>query len=119
MIRLTLFILLTLIILTNCSTNEPTKIKGIPEKVFWIGGKCGGQWYLIENIDKVTQTFNCKIYNDHTGELMIDKLFILDCYDTNKEINWDNLENEIRGVDWGFGNINETTISLKKRFKDK
>ena len=94
-----LFILSIVFLLTNCKTGAPSKVKGIPETAFWAGGVDGGQWYLLDSVNKANQTINCKIYNDHSGELIVDKKFKLHCTGSDTDINWDDLEREFRSYD--------------------
>ena len=99
MLKQIILILLTIFVLTNCKTIPPDKVAGIPESAFWAGGKDGGQWYIVDSIDKNTKTIRCKIYNDNSGQLIVDKKFKLHCYLNESKINWDNLQNEFAGYD--------------------
>lgn len=99
-------ILLIAFLMTNCKTGAPSRVKGIPETAFWAGGEDGGQWYLVDSVNKSNQTINCKIYNDYSGELVIDKKFKLHCVGSDTDIKWDNLKEEFNAYDG-------TTIYLK------
>ena len=99
MTKTIIFSFFLVFLLSSCGTNKPARAKGIPENAFWAGGPDGGQWYLIDSINKSAKTINCKIYNDYTGELVIDKKFTLHCPSTDTEINWDDLEKEFRAYD--------------------
>lgn len=60
-----------------CDTNTPDRIANIPKDAFWVGGADGGQWYLADKIDSTNQTIHFKIYNDYTGDVVVDKVFKL------------------------------------------
>ncbi len=98
MIRL-FFSFLIILSVTSCKVTQPKKANGIPDKAFWVGGKDGGQWYLIDSINKSAQTINCKIFNDYSGNLIIDSKFYFHCNSNKTFINWDKLKNEINFYD--------------------
>ena len=77
---------------------QPERVEGIPKDAFWVGGPDGGQWYIIENINKEMGTANFKIFNDHSGTLEISRNFKLKC-DSEVVIAWDNLEKKIDAFD--------------------
>jgi hypothetical protein len=79
-------------------TLAPERVKGIPINSFWVGGADGGQWYLIDNINKQLNIVHFKIYNDFNGELIADKDFRLHC-DPIDKIDLDNLKEQINGYD--------------------
>lgn len=96
-----LSILIIIFLWTSCSTTdtgEPTRIKGIPENTFWVGGQDGGQWFEIKEIDKESLTADIAIYNENTGDLDADRQFKLKC-NSKSQFNLDNLKNEINGFD--------------------
>ncbi len=94
-----LFIISALTFLFYSCSNQPQRVKGIPESAFWIGDSDGGSWFLIDSINKQAGTMACKIYNDNSGELIADKVFNLSCYNPDKEIDWNNLNEEFDGYD--------------------
>jgi len=91
-------LLITLLMFVQCS-HEPKRAAGIPNNAFWVGGPDGGNWYVIKSIDREAKTINFKIYNDFTGDLEVDKTFKLHCYYPDKDIKWDDLDEEIKGFD--------------------
>lgn len=94
-----LFFTSFLFILFSChSSHEPEKVKGIPVSAFWAGGSDGGNWFVIEKIDTAAEIIHLKIYHDFTGELLIDKPFILICK-SNTSIDWGNIKNLISSFD--------------------
>lgn len=99
MIKQLIAILLIAFAFSNCKTNSPNKVQGIPENAFWAGGIDGGNWFIIDSINSLTKTIRCKIYNDNSGELIVDKKFDLHCYLNESKINWGNLQEEFYGYD--------------------
>ena len=83
--------------LVCCKSGPPDKVQGIPNNAFWVGGKDGGQWYVVDSIDKSAQTIYCEIYNDSSGEIIASRKFKLHCHAT--EINWENLPAEFNSYD--------------------
>lgn len=88
-----------------CDTKEsstilhaPDRLSKIPQDAFWVGGIDGGQWYLVNSIDKTDKIIHFKIYNDYNGDLLVDKKFKLNC-DNNTEIKWDNIKEQINAFD--------------------
>jgi hypothetical protein len=78
--------------------NFPVKPKEIPDEAFWIGGTDGGNWYLIESVDKLRKEASIDVYSDRDGELLISKIFKIDC--TNEDgIDWDHLKDQIQSFD--------------------
>ena len=95
-----LLISLSLISLfTACrQIGAPERAKGVPSNATWIGGVDGGKWFVIEKVDKVTKTAKIQIYNDNSGDLDINKIFKLQC-DNSDDIKWDNLLSQITCYD--------------------
>jgi hypothetical protein len=94
-----LFFTSLLFLLISCNSSyEPKRVKGIPLTAFWKGGPDGGNWFIIEKADTTTKRIHFKIYHDVTGELLIDKDFILDC-DAIKPIDWGNIKNLVTSFD--------------------
>ena len=83
----------------NCRVSPPERVQDIPERAFWVGGKDGGQWYVVDSINKSDQTIRCKIYTDNSGELIVDKKFKLHCPSEENNIKWENLEEEFNSYD--------------------
>lgn len=88
-----------------CDTKESSTILHAPERVgkiskdaFWVGGIDGGQWYLVDSINKADKTIHFKIFNDYNGDLVVDKIFKLHC-DNNLEVKWDNIHGQINAFD--------------------
>src|SRR5689334_6842054 len=91
--------LTTVIFCVSCFTrSEPRRVNGIPQDAFWIGGIDGGQWYIIKEINETSRSAKFKIYNDLTGELVVDRNFKLKC-DVETEVAWNNLKTEIIAFD--------------------
>lgn len=78
--------------------KEPVRIKGIPEKAFWIGGVDGGNWYLVDYVHDHRNNAFIKIYNDHDGSLLVSKRFMLICPSDN-QILIDDLKEQIESFD--------------------
>lgn len=88
-----------LFILISCgSSHEPQKVKGIPLNAFWVGGTDGGNWFVTEKTDTTTKSIHFKIYHDFTGELLIDKNFILNCM-TDTPIDWCSIKTLVSSFD--------------------
>lgn len=83
---------------TNPVTKPPKRLPNIPKQAEWVGGVDGGNWYqIIKVISK--NTFNIKIYNEKTGEIEIDAVFILNPDCPFKEIDSTLLIRSINGYD--------------------
>lgn len=100
-----LSIIIFSLIITSClhkkeETKSPLRVKGIPEKAFWIGGVDGGNWYLIDDIHDHRNSAFIKVYNDNDGSLIISKRFHLICHLDNQML-IENLQNQINGFDGG------------------
>src|SRR5690349_19245620 len=78
--------------------KEPERVKGIPEKAFWVGGADGGNWYLVEDVNSHKNMASIKIYNDNNGSLITSRRFILVCHSGNQEFIND-LNMQINGFD--------------------
>lgn len=95
-------VLITILFMVNYFTNPVTKppkrLPNIPKQAEWVGGVDGGNWYqIIKVISK--NTFNIKIYNEKTGEIEIDAVFILNPDCPFKEIDSTLLIRSINGYD--------------------
>jgi len=80
-ICLMIFSVLTFFISCKDVTPKPPKrVAGIPEQATWAGGVEGGNWFEITKVVSVN-TFKIRIYNDYSGNLEADTMFILnkDC----------------------------------------
>ncbi len=66
--------------MTSCNNNQevkaPEKHQNIPESAFWQGGIDGGFWYDC-NPTEQNYRYHCIVYNDSTGDVIIDDLFDL------------------------------------------
>lgn len=82
----------------SATVHAPEKVGNIPQDAFWIGGIDGGQWYLVDSINKSNQTIYFKIYNDYNGDLIVDKPFKLHC-NNYEEIQWNNIRSQITAFD--------------------
>ena len=96
-------IILFFAFLLSCSTiiekkREAVRLKGIPEKVFWIGGVDGGNWYSIDYIHDHKNNAIIKIYSDSDGSLIVSKRFLLICPSDNQML-IDDLKEQIQGFD--------------------
>ena len=88
-----------------CDTKEssailhaPDRVGEIPQDAFWVGGFDGGQWYLVDSINKIARTIHFIIYNDYNGDIVADKIYKLHC-DNNQEVKWDNIQVQINCFD--------------------
>jgi hypothetical protein len=86
-----IFPLLFVVLIVSCSDKKgqaksPARVKGIPEKAFWIGGVDGGNWYLIDSISNQRNSAFIKVYNDNDGSLLISKKFDLICQLDNQTL---------------------------------
>jgi len=102
LISLTILLLFALLSI-SCShkkeeAKSPLRVKGIPEKAFWIGGVDGGNWYLIEDIYDHRNSAFIKVYSDNDGSLMISKKFDLICHLDNQTL-IENLKEQIDAFD--------------------
>ena len=86
-------------ILNNTKNVDASdKPKNISDKAFWVGGADGGNWYLVDSINKSRKEASIKVYNDYTGELIVSKTFKMKCINDDG-INWDNLREQINAFD--------------------
>lgn len=97
-----LFYIAFWLVVSSCSFNrvrikEPVRVKGIPEKAFWVGGPDGGNWYLAEDAHD-RNNVSLKVYNDQDGGLIISKRFILVC-PVDNQMPVDDLRSQIDGFD--------------------
>jgi len=99
---------------TNNSTPRPQKAAGIPENAFWVGGSDGGQWYVVDSVNKVAKTAVFKIYDDYSGRLVVNKRFQLNCSGSPAELNWDKLDTEI--LTWDGRRIILQLINDQKQY---
>jgi hypothetical protein len=96
-------VLTVCILFASCFGNEhryppPVKQEDIPDETFWVGGANGGNWYLVESVDKLRKEAVIDVYNDQSGELVVSKVFKVDC--SNEDgIDWNNLKDQIQSFD--------------------
>lgn len=84
--RSTSLFFVVILMSTSCFYCRETKIKApdrlpsIPEKAVWSGGVDGGNWFELSRVLS-KNTFKIKIYNDFSGGLIADNIFVLnpDC----------------------------------------
>lgn len=70
---------------------QPERLPNIPKTAVWSGGIDGGEWFELVKINKKKKTYRIKVYNDGTGDLIIDANFVIEdgCsnkYPLNKDI---------------------------------
>jgi hypothetical protein len=94
--------LIIILIISSCSnknnTEKPARVNSIPEKAFWVGGRDGGNWYLVDYIHPHRNNADIKVYNDDDGSLIISKRFILTC-PTDNQVLIGNLTEQINAFD--------------------
>jgi hypothetical protein len=76
-------------------TKKPEEV---PDEASWIGDADGGNWYVIESADKLRKEAAIDIYSGQDGELLVSKVFQLDCIDEDG-IHWDHLKDQIKFFD--------------------
>ncbi|MFT3911457.1 MAG: hypothetical protein QM737_18685 [Ferruginibacter sp.] len=103
--RLFMILVLFELLLTNCNQKKcfreamsPPKVKGIPDEAFWRGGVDGGNWFVIDSVNKEKNIAYFRIYNDNSGDLLENKMFKLDC-NANEQVKWDNFKEQIQMFD--------------------
>lgn len=80
--------------------NPPPRVSGIPENAIWSGGIDGGNWFICSaNIDS---TYNCSVFDDRTGLLILDGNFRLTAY----------IRDDLDLID--YGHISEDSIVLQR-----
>ena len=82
----------------NTNTIVPNRVKGIPDKAFWVGGTDGGNWYLVEYVHPHRNNAVIKVYNDQDGSLIISKRFMVICPEDNPTY-IDSLQKQISSFD--------------------
>lgn len=82
----------------NDRKQDPQRVKGIPEKAFWIGGADGGNWFFVHEVNNHRNNAFISIYNVN-GSLIIKKNFMVVCRVDRPPIWIKDLEQQIRGFD--------------------
>ncbi len=59
---------------STVKASAPDRPENVPKSAFWQGGLDGGAWYQCSNTKKDLQYY-CTIYNDFTGEIIIQDNF--------------------------------------------
>jgi hypothetical protein len=106
--RIVILVSVLLLGMTSCKPFPPDRLQNVSDKAFWVEYENIGQWFLIEDISKDTQTIHCKIYDSKSEKILVDKDFALICSGAENAIDWSNLEDEIR-----YYNTRLQFISLK------
>lgn len=83
---------------TTTNVQPPKKLENIPNQAVWRGGVDGGRWFLIDKVLSDTSV-KMKIYNELTGELLIDSIFTLDENCINNRIDSQTLLSQISMYD--------------------
>jgi hypothetical protein len=83
---------------TDSVTKPPKRLANIPKQAEWVGGVDGGNWYQIKKVIS-KNTFNIKVYNEKTGEIEVDAVFVLNPNCPFKEIDSMLLIKSINGYD--------------------
>lgn len=69
---------------STVKVSAPDKPENVPESAFWQGGLDGGAWYQC-SATKRELRYYCTVYNDFTGEIIIEDDF--DIYVSIKQKN--------------------------------
>lgn len=69
-------ITLVLFVMCNSKTKAPERHANVPMEAIWYGGSDGGNWIIVDE-STTNNHFKLRIYNDFTGELNRDEIFIL------------------------------------------
>lgn len=99
LLNIIIFILISL----SCSNKRENreviqKVKGLPEKAFWIGGVYDGNWYYIHDFHPHANNAYISVF-DERGELIIKKTFFVIC-NLSRPVVWiEDLETQITGFD--------------------
>ena len=80
------------------NVTVPSRLSNIPAHAIWAGGSDGGIWYQIIDVLS-TNSFKIKLYNDMTGELEVDTIFILNADCPIQELDSSKLLKSIDGYD--------------------
>lgn len=111
----TVLFALTILLMIGCidrqTNNGHNRPINVPKNTFWVGGKDGGQWYKISNIDSIAETVHFIIYNDNNGTIVSNKNFKLNC-SRNIAFQWQRIPDYINGFDGNRILLNQ--ISLDK-----
>jgi hypothetical protein len=95
------FLFTFLIFLVACNSFEDKhlkKPKGVPNNSFWAGGVDGGNWFFVKSINSHRNMARIAVYNDQSGELIVDKSFMLVC-NADKYTFINDLKEQISGFD--------------------
>jgi hypothetical protein len=57
--------------------RPPDRRGATPSEAVWAGGIDGGVWYLCKELASPDLRYDCRLYNDHTGDLMARGQFVL------------------------------------------
>jgi hypothetical protein len=97
-------IFITTILIVRCNESRlqevklPERPEKVPQNAHWVGGVDGGNWYSISKV-LANDTFELKIYNDFSGALDADTMFILNPDCTIRKIDSITLLKSISGYD--------------------
>lgn len=78
--------------------NSEIDIIGIPNSAFWAGNDKRGNWFNVEDINREKNMTTISIYDDNTGELILENTFMKICHEDNLHF-IENLKDEIAYYD--------------------
>lgn len=101
-----LILFFVLISLLSCKKEEvyiqaPIRHKNIPNTAFWYGHLDGGQWYDCNKSSDI-YSFNCTVYNENTGEIVISDNFTIFVENNGKKTHFEDFLKK--------GNLNSSNI---------
>jgi hypothetical protein len=79
--------------------NVPPRKEGIPTDAFWVGGVDGGNWYQVVSVHNHKNNAFIKVFNDATGDLIVERRFFVVCIGATNPIWIEDLKNQITGFD--------------------
>lgn len=93
--------------------NSEIDIIGIPNSAFWAGKNKRGNWFNVEHINPEKNMTIISIYDDNTGELILENTFMKICHADNLHF-IENLKDEIAYYDGQKIILNDSCYLMEK-----
>ena len=93
--------------------NSEIDIIGIPNSAFWAGNDKRGNWFNVEDINRENNMTTISIYDDNTGELILENTFMKICHEDNLHF-IENLKDEIAYYDGHKIILNDSCYLMEK-----
>jgi hypothetical protein len=85
-------------LMSNRKITPLERQSNIPTQARWVGGADGGTWFeIIKALPD--SSFRIKLYNDYSGEIIVDTIFVLSNECSSSKIDSTTLIKKIRSYD--------------------